>query len=194
MSVLLALAAASAPVAQAQEDAPEPAGLPLAMLGESPRSFGAPDSVWGAAGLGYADDLSESVDSYLWATYSWFMVQDVELALEGGLWNHDQPGDDAASLSLSTIVRWHFVNAGGWTVFADAGIGVLVSTDVVPEGGTGLNFLPRLGAGVTRDLGGRARLLAGVRWHHISNARIHGDIRNPSRDAAMLYVGVIFPF
>src|SRR5436309_3218979 len=61
-------------------------------------------------------------------------------------------------------------------------------------GGTGFDFMPRAGVGFTRRLTDDMRLEAGLRWHHISNARIHGEARNPSRDAPMFYVGLIFPF
>jgi len=48
---------------------------------------------------------------------------------------------------------------------------------------------------VTRRItDGGVRLQAGVRWAHISNARIKGDDDNPSRDSAMLYVALVFPF
>ena len=107
----------------------------------------------------------------------------------------DQPvGDDAESLSLSTLLRWHFYNDGDWTLYLDTGVGVLASTDVVPMDGTGFNFLPRAGVGLTRRLTGATRLQVGLCWHHISNARIYGDLSNPSRDAPMLYAGVVFAF
>ena len=39
-----------------------------------------------------------------------------------------------------------------------------------------------------------ARLLGGLTWAHISNARIHDDDNNPGRDSLMLYLGIVFPF
>jgi hypothetical protein len=70
-----------------------------------------------------------------------------------------------------------------------------VSTDDVPNDGTSFNFTPRLGVGFTRQLTDSGiRLEGGLRWAHISNARITGDADNPARDSAMLYVGLIFPF
>ena len=41
---------------------------------------------------------------------------------------------------------------------------------------------------------GEMRVLMGMRWHHISNARSSGAEDNPSRDGAMLYVGLAMPF
>jgi hypothetical protein len=83
---------------------------------------------------------------------------------------------------------------GSWTLFADVGIGVLLATDNTPSGGTGFNFTPRAGVGGTWRLNDEGvRLQAGVRWHHISNARINGETRNPDRDGIMGYVALQFP-
>ncbi len=73
--------------------------------------------------------------------------------------------------------------------------GLLFAFDNVPEGGTGFNFLPRLGVGFTKQLDeDGTRLIMGVRWQHLSNGRIEGDERNPSRDSVMVWAGVMFPF
>ncbi|MCB9845173.1 MAG: acyloxyacyl hydrolase [Phycisphaeraceae bacterium] len=161
--------------------------------------FGAKGSQWLTAGVGGASDFDEAEDAYGFVAWSLFLDQDVEWIVEGGGWALDQPGDVVAGASLSTIFRWHFLHRGPWTVFGDAGIGVLLSADKVPvEGsldGTNVNFLPRLGAGATYELDpGGARLIVGLRWHHISNARILGDDDNPGRDSAMVYVGLTWPF
>ena len=141
------------------------------------------------------EDVSEGEDFNLAAAYSYFIVKDVEIDAELGTWYHNQPGDDAASVNLSMVFRWHFVNTGRWTVFADAGIGFLVATEEVPQTGTNFDFTPRVGVGFTHQLGdSNSRLIVGVRWAHFSNARIAGDDDNPSRDDAMVYGGVIFPF
>ncbi|MBK7405497.1 MAG: acyloxyacyl hydrolase [Phycisphaerales bacterium] len=127
--------------------------------------------------------------------YSRFLVDDVEWLLELATWYHAQEGDDAASLNPAMEFRWHFFNNGDTSVFVNAGIGVLGATDNVPDMGTGFDFTPRIGLGVTEAIGADGtRLIAGLRWHHISNARIHGEERNPSRDAPMLYVQFAVPF
>ena len=76
-----------------------------------------------------------------------------------------------------------------------------VGFDNVPDGGTGFDFLPRLGGGFTKALtpseDGESRgprLMIGVRWHHISNGRIASDTRNPSRDSILGYIAITFPF
>jgi hypothetical protein len=192
---------ACAPAARAQdergEDRRPDAEKPLfdidLLAGRTPR-FGEADSLWVSGGLGAADNFRDSVDAYAWTSISWFVAEDVELGLELGLWGHNQPGNDTASLSVSNTIRWHFLNTDGWTLYGDIGFGLLGSIRTVPDGGTGVNFLPRVGVGFTRRLTESSRLQVGLRWHHISNARIGGDLRNPSRDSTMLYMGVIFAF
>jgi lipid A 3-O-deacylase len=115
--------------------------------------------------------------------------------LEAGGWYFDQRGDNAFGLTLSLVLRWHFLDFDTWTVFIDGGAGILGSTDLVPANGTGFNFVPRAGLGATIKLGdGPGRLVIGARWHHISNARVLGEDRNPSRDGPMGYIAFQFPF
>lgn len=156
--------------------------------------FGAVGTQWVTFGGGVAHDMSEATDANFHLNYSKFFVENVELVAEVAAWTFTQEGDDAAGLSASMFFRWHFVNEQWFSLFVDCGIGVMVADDVVPEMGTGFNFMPRAGGGATFALGDSgARLITGLRWHHISNARIHGEVRNPSRDAPMVYVGLMIP-
>jgi hypothetical protein len=157
--------------------------------------FGSEGSQWLTVGTGVASDFESATDWNLHLAWSIFLVKDVEFALEGAGWYFNQPGDNTGGVSGSFLFRWHFVNTGAWSVYADAGIGLLGAFDEVPDGGTSFDFLPRLGVGLTRQISDDGtRLQVGLRWHHISNARINGDEDNPSRDGAMLYAGVMFPF
>ncbi|MEO1008346.1 MAG: acyloxyacyl hydrolase [Planctomycetota bacterium] len=137
----------------------------------------------------------EALDTGFTASFNEFIVDDIEYLLELGVWYFNEfESADSGGISGSLGFRWHFINRQKWTAFADIGIGVLFATDTVPPEGTGFNFMPRAGVGVTRELYGDTRLIAGVRWHHISNARINGEARNPARDSPLLYVGVVIPF
>lgn len=157
--------------------------------------FGQPGYRSWTIGTGWAPDFEGSLDANLHASLNWFLIQDVEFSLEGAAWHFNQPGDNEGGGSLSIVFRWHFLNKESWSLFADAGIGALLATGDVPDGGTSFDLLPRLGAGATFRLDDQdTRLIVGVRWHHISNARINGDDENPSRDAPMLYAGLVFPF
>lgn len=153
-------------------------------------------TILGGWGHGLSDEERSKGDDFnLAGAVSWFIVKDVSIDAELGAWYHNQPGDDAASLNPSMVFRWHFVNTGDWTVYADIGIGFLVATDDVPSTGTSFDFTPRAGVGVTRRLDeSDTRLVVGLRLAHFSNARILGDDDNPSRDDLMAYAGLSFPF
>jgi lipid A 3-O-deacylase len=99
---------------------------------------------------------------------------------------------DAQGLNAGLLLRWHIIRKRGWSFFLDGGTGLLVSTQDVPADGSSVNFASQAGLGFTLDLGGDTRLLTGVRWHHISNARLYDT--NPSRDSILIYAGLTFPF
>jgi len=163
--------------------------------GAPPLAYGAKGSQWISVGSAIAFDLSKTTDFNGHVTITRFLAQDIEVGFEGALWGVSQEGSDAAGVSGSFLMRWHFYNEGDWTVFLDAGIGVLASTDNIPAQGTSLNFLPRVGIGFTHAIGrGSARLIAGAQYHHISNARLLGDDTNPARDLPLIYAGIVFPF
>ncbi|MBL0928325.1 MAG: acyloxyacyl hydrolase [Phycisphaerales bacterium] len=118
---------------------------------------------------------------------------------------YDQDGRDAVGGGPGIAFRWHFLSPDtfreqktgdrSWTVYGDAGIGLLFSGREVPDGGTRFNFTPRAGVGSTIQLGNSpVRLDVGLRWAHISNANTQGSDRNPSRDSIGVYIGVLFPF
>lgn len=160
--------------------------------------FGAADtSYWGVTGgVGFAlEDDDDSTDTNLGLTYHYFVVDDFEVIGELGAWYFAQDGDDAGGLNPGFTLRWHFLNRDRWSLYADAGIGLLFATDDVPDGGSSFDFMPRAGAGASLRLDDRGtRGYLGVRWHHVSNARINGDDQNPDRDGVMVYGGVMFPF
>lgn len=146
----------------------------------------------GALDLEGGDD---STDLMLAVAVHHFLSPEVELLGQIEAFSFDQDGDNAFGAGPSFELRWHFWRPGRWTTFANAGIGVLGSTDDVPAGGTSFNFTPRAGLGATCRLGGGAtRLVGGVRWHHISNATFSGEDDNPDRDGVMFYAGVMIPF
>lgn len=173
------------------------ADLTLRLSQARPASqFGKAGSWWLSTGSGAAfAGRDNNVGYNAFVGFSAFLVDDVELNLELAGWYFDQQGDDAGAGNFNLVFKWHFLDEGDWSLFVDAGAGVILSTDEVPPGGTGFNFTPRAGLGATFRLGDSPnRLLIGARWQHISNARIEGDDSNPGRDSAMVYAGVMFPF
>lgn len=187
---------ASEPEPNEAIDAPLTVDSELSFSGAS--VFGTVDtSFWGVVGgAGFAlEDDDDSTSGNLGLTYHYFLIKDFEVIGEVGGWYFAQDGDDAGGLNPGFTFRWHFINRGAWTLYADAGIGLLFSTDDVPTGGSSFNFMPRAGGGVSFRLDDRGtRGYVGARWHHVSNARINGDAGNPDRDGVMVYGGVMFPF
>lgn len=193
-------APASSPPGAATEDAAPASAIGRESLtlstGATPagKPFGTEGTRWLEFGGLAADNFEDSVDINLHARLSEFIAEDVELGGELAGWNFSQVGDNTQGASLVLIVRWHFINRGDWTLYLDAGVGAMVAGGETPDGGTNFNLMPRAGAGLTRAIGeGGARLELGVRWHHISNARITGDGDNPSRDGVALYLGFAIP-
>ncbi len=157
--------------------------------------YGSEGTEWILFGGGAAYDLSNNTDININIGYSRFLVDDVEWLLELGAWYHSQEGDDAASLNPLMEFRWHFYNQDKTSLFVNLGIGMFFATDNIPDKGTGFDFSPRAGIGLTHQIAeDGTRLITGIRWHHISNARIAGEFRNPSRDAPMVYVQFAIPF
>ncbi|MBM4108407.1 MAG: acyloxyacyl hydrolase [Phycisphaerae bacterium] len=199
-AMIVAFAAASVGASQAPPSGAALLAAPAAFALEPPtpparsQEFGAEGSTWLTVGAGWAPDFAAENDFNLHLAWSKFLVKDVEFALEGAGWYADQSEHDAFGGSASMIFRCHFVNTGDWTVYADLGIGAIASSDDVPEGGSSFNLHPRAGAGLTRRLDDAGtRLQVGVRWHHVSNARIFGDGDNPARDRAMFYADLVLP-
>jgi len=168
----------------------------LAQTAPTPR-FGKKGSWWISAGggAGFGADNS-NVDYNAFVGFSTFLVDNVEFDIEFDGWYFDQNGqDDSGAGNFNLLFRWHFISHDTWSVFVSGGAGALLATDEIPDGGSEFNFTPRAGMGATFQLGDTPnRLLIGARWQHISNARAFGQGRNPGRDAAVVYVGLIFPF
>jgi hypothetical protein len=182
---------AAAPEQQPDATTPAPAEKPERI------GFGHAGSSFISVGLGYMNDFSDDQAGELYVGYSHFIADELEFILELGAWYFDQDGDNTGAVSPVMNLRWHFLHdeAYDWSVFGEAGFGLLFAFDNVPDGGTGFDFLPRLGAGFTKALDDDGtRLVMGVRWQHISNGRIEGDARNPGRDSLMVWAGVMFPF
>ncbi len=138
---------------------------------------------------------ADATDANLYAGLGFFLIDKFEFNFGLGGWWFSQEGQDTAGGNPVFGFRYHFMPHEPFNVYLDAGIGVLFSGDDVPDDGESINFTPRAGVGTLWKLGDSgARLDVGVRWHHISTASSTGSDDNPSRDSAMVYAGVAFPF
>ncbi len=200
MRALAAIALLAAAPAIA-EDAPRPSMLtplePVALPSPDDRSrpptFGIAGTARFAAGIRGAQDFEENTDISLFVQQTWFVVDDVEIGAElAGWWIFQD--DDTWGASSSLVVRYHFYQQPYWSVFAEGGIGLFIASDNVPDEGTSFGFMPRVGVGTSVRIDDRdTRLMVGLHWHHISNARVNGEARNPARDAVGLYAAVTVP-
>jgi hypothetical protein len=123
----------------------------------------------------------------------YYFLDTVSLGLEI---NGYQVFQDQSSYAggVALLGRHHFFTHGRWSIFADVGFGVFEANDPVPAGGTHFNFTFRSGLGATYRLHEGLDLIGGVRYFHLSNARIKGRVHNPSANGFEPYVGVMWTF
>ncbi|MCP3905382.1 MAG: acyloxyacyl hydrolase [Planctomycetes bacterium] len=145
--------------------------------------------VLGGGGIDVTD-----TDNSMWMVglgFTKFIADGLSLDLEFTGGGFQQFGDNAYGFGFALIFRWHMFSKEDWTVFFEGGVGMLGTTDNVPCDASSFNFTPQVGLGYTHALDDGARLLLGVRWYHVSNARTFEN--NPGRDHLMGYAGVSFP-
>jgi len=86
------------------------------------------------------------------------------------------------------MLQYNFTSGQRIVPFAQAGGGMLFTTDDVPAGTAQFNFTPQGGVGLYWLRGDQASLVFGVRYHHISNA---GRVKpNPGHNALYFYGGM----
>jgi hypothetical protein len=166
--------------------------------------FGSAGSDWLTVGGAAAWNFAEDYDFNAHFAWSTFIADRLEVGVEGAGWYFAQEGQNTGGVSGMFVFRYHFWSGPKgdfeWSSFLDFGTGMLVGFDEVPDGGSGFNFIQRVGVGMTKDLDASdgpahgARLTFGIRWHHISNGRFEGDGRNPARDSILGFVGVQWDF
>ncbi len=105
-----------------------------------------------------------------------------------------QSGGGSAAGGLDLLMRYHFYRGDGWSLYGDAGSGLIHGSIRFPANGTQLNFTPQAGIGSLIDLDDNMYMMVGARWHHVSNARMKGIDQNPGYDGAMIYAGLMFRF
>ncbi|MEL7223916.1 MAG: acyloxyacyl hydrolase [Cyanobacteria bacterium J06576_12] len=175
---------------------PQPTPQPLwlsqtAEAEDAPPPFGtAGKQRWylqSGVGLDFDDDAFGLVGAGV--THFVYDYHSINLELNGLYF--DQPGDNAAGLNLTFLLRSHWIRGDNWTIYVDGGVGVLQSTDGVPSVGSTFNFTPQIGGGATFALNDAQRLMVGMRWHHTSSANTFRP--NPGLDVVLGYVGINFP-
>lgn len=154
----------------------------------------AESGTWGAL-IASSSVTGDDTDTFAGLQVTAFVLDRLELGGEVAQFTSFRDGGrEALGFSLSAVGRYHIVDRSWGSVFGDVGLGGVYSSEAVPEGGTNLNFLPRVGGGVSFRTSERSRILVGARWHHISNGRLNGDDENPARDELLVFVGWQFAF
>lgn len=102
--------------------------------------------------------------------------------------------DDASAVSLDLVPRWHYLRRENWSLYIDGGLGLIYSDERISESGTHFNFTSQAGIGGTYRLTDRLIPMGGLRWFHISNARIKSKERNVGFDSPQFYAGIMIPF
>ncbi|MFK7959339.1 MAG: acyloxyacyl hydrolase [Phycisphaerales bacterium] len=144
------------------------------------------------AGMGWDVKTSDNQATVFGIGFSEFIEDGIAIRVELNGVVVNQRGSDAEGVNLNLLFEWHFYRQDTWSLFFDAGAGVLFTTDDVPTNGSSFNFTPQAGFGATFDIFDNARTVVGFKWHHVSNANTFDE--NPGRDHALLYAGLSFPF
>lgn len=121
----------------------------------------------------------------------------VSVNIEGvfGYVDANQPSvNNGFTSGVDLLFRCHVIRERDFSIYIEGGAGLIWFEDEFPRRGTHQNFTPQAGLGFTYRLGESVRLMAGARWHHVSNANKSGVDSNPGYDAAMFYAGVMLPF
>jgi hypothetical protein len=105
-----------------------------------------------------------------------------------------QRTSDAALIAVTGGVRKRLVGKTGLSGFVEIAVGVSRAESSVPPRGTQFNYAFQPGVGVTIPIGHGARIVAGIRWLHLSNGGIAGRDRNPDIEAIGVSTGILLPF
>lgn len=167
------------PEAACAQDAEAPAPAPIA-----PTSF----EITGGA----ASDFSGVTVGLLQASWRIPVAEPLSVALFAEGLYASQDSGDATGFGGGLSLRWNFSRIERTDFYIDAGCGIAVFSDDVPEGGSTFNFTPRAMIGFSTELCDDARLSVQAGWLHISNAQTSST--NPGIDAIAILAGIAFEF
>jgi lipid A 3-O-deacylase len=162
---------------------------------ETAEPFGFAGSEYIIYNAGYGSDFKDHQLARAGFGIGYFMDDDLSIDLDfNALYFEQDLGEDTFGGSINLLLRWHFFHDDErtWSVYGDAGAGLMLTSEKVPSNGSRFNFTPQIGAGISFDIGGEARMFTGVRWHHVSNANVYDE--NPGIDFLLIYAAIAFPF
>ena len=139
-----------------------------------------------------ATDFDGADQGEFGGSLSWFFVDDLSIDFQLEADYIEQPVQNTWGGGATILFRWHFISMDTWSIYGDAGSGLIATAYDTPSGGTSLNFTPQAGLGVSWEICSNLRMMVGARWYHISNANT-GET-NPGRNSLMGYVMLSVPF
>jgi hypothetical protein len=122
----------------------------------------------------------------------YYIFNNFGVNFEAGYQRHNQGGPDADVMMLDLLLRHHLLHWRRFSFFVDFGVGVSYANARTPHDGTYFNFMEEAGLGTTIQIKDHLHFLGGVRFFHMSNARINGPEHNPSINATQVYAGIMF--
>jgi hypothetical protein len=160
---------------------------------EIPPEFGDAGSVRVQVGATGAYDFDDVTMALARTSVSLFIIKGLSLDLEADFGYLGQSeGEDGVGVGFTMLTRWHFLRRETWSLYGEVGIGLFFSSVDVPVGGGQINFNPQAGGGVSFEVARDVRMMLGMRWTHLSNARTLAS--NPGVDALGIYAMVSFGF
>ena len=180
-------------LAGAQEATQDAEDAPAVEAAEPLPAYGAQSSTawWFECGVG--TNFNEGWSAVGGIGVEWYPVEGFALGLRAdGIGVELEDTARTAGGGVALLLRWHVIKRTDWSLYLDGGCGLAYFSSRVPSGATRLNFTPQLGIGCSIACGDQLRLLAGVRWFHISNGQT-GD-SNPGVDMLNGYIGFTMPF
>ncbi len=182
------------PLLSVFQEAESPAESDEVVIAHTPEPFGTRNT-WRLtlqAGGGHDLKISDNKIMLAGVGVSYFLIDHLSFNIELNAAYVNQIGRNSGGVDFNVLFRWHVFDFDTWTIYADAGAGMIFTLNDVPADGTPVNFTPQIGFGVSFEVSREAQLLMGVRWHHISNANTSRT--NPGRDSIFAYAGVSLPF
>ena len=125
--------------------------------------------------------------------FGYHIIDNFSLNLEAGGYFIDHARDTGGG-GVDMLLRWHPLHGRDWSLYLDGGPGFIYSRRTLRDPGTHFNFTVQGGPGATYKLTDRLHSMGGMRWFHVSNARIRGKNRNVGFDSPMFYLGLMLPF
>jgi hypothetical protein len=141
-----------------------------------------------AAGLDNRDDITNAN-----VGFGYYVINNLSLGAEASGYSERVSGHGQWGYGVTAELRHHLLRFDRSTLFASAAFGPVESTGRIPQPrGTDFNYITRVGVGATYRLRDNLDLLLGVRYFHLSNARLDGAERNPSINGIEGFAGLMW--